>query len=285
MVKKAIVAIAGLGTRFLPLSKVIPKELWPLVDKPIIQYLLEEILDSGIKEVIFVTRPGECLTLDYFQKKLKSKKIFYSRYKSHFLEDLKKLEEISKKIKFWRVVQKEPLGSAHAVLQAEKLLKKEPCAVLWADDVIQSKIPCLKQLIQIFEKYKSPIIALSQVSKESVQFYGIIKGKKINAKIYKIEDFIEKPSIKEAPSRLAIVGRYIITPEIFEQLKKTHFDIKSDITLSQTVVELAKKGKNVYGYKFEGKWLECGNKVAYLKSNFYLSLVHPKFGKELKNLK
>ena len=153
---------------------------------------------------------------------------------------------------------------------------------MWADDVVESKTPCLLQLIKVFKKYQRPVIALARVPKESFQFYGMIKGKKTGNRIYQIEDFIEKPSIKESPSDLAIVGKYIITPEIFDYLRKTHFDLKSDITLSETVIDIARDGKEVYGYEFEGKWLECGNKLAYLKSNLYLSLKHPQFGKELR---
>lgn len=282
MVKKAIITIAGLGTRFLPLSKVLPKELWPLVDEPVIQYIVEEAIDSKIKEIIFVSRPNENLTWNYFKKRLKSKKILFSKYKDHFLPQLEKLEKILKKVNFRQVFQKKPLGSSHAILQAEKLVKNEPCAVLFADDVIESKIPCLLQLINIFKKLKKPVIGLCKVPKESFKFYGIIKGKKIGPRVYEIEDSIEKPSIEKAPSNLAIVGRYIITPEVFSQLKKHRFSLKSDITLSTTLVEMAKKGEKIYGYEFEGKWLECGNKLSYLKSNFYLSLKHPLFGKKLK---
>jgi len=282
-IKKAIIPIAGLGTRFLPLSKAMPKEFWPLVDKPVIQYIVEEARDSGIKEIIFVNKPKKELVIDYFTKKLKSKKTSFSKYKSHFLKELDNLENISKEIHFSQVFQKAPLGAAQAVFQAKNFVKNEPCAVLWADDVVKSKTPCLLQLIKAFKKYKKPIIALYGVPKESFQFYGMIKGKKIAGRVYQIKDFIEKPTIKEAPSNLAIVGKYIITPEVFNRLKKTSFDLKSDITLSTTLIEMAKKGEKVYGYEFEGKWLECGNKLAYLKSNLYLSLKHPQFGKELKN--
>jgi len=282
MIKKAIIPIAGLGTRFLPLSKVLPKELWPLGDKPVLQYIIEEAQASGIKEIIFVNKPEKKLVWDYFKKKLKSKKILEAKYKNHFLKELENLESISKDISFSQTFQKEPLGAAHAVFQAKNLVGREPCAVLWADDVVESKTPCLLQLIKVFKKYQKPIIALARVPKESFQFYGMIKGKEIENRIYRIENFVEKPSVKESPSDLAIVGKCIITPKVFDCLKKTHFDLKSDITLSETLVEVARDGKEVYGYEFEGKWLECGNKLAYLKSNLYLSLNHPQFGKELK---
>jgi UTP--glucose-1-phosphate uridylyltransferase len=282
-VRKAIIPVAGLGSRFLPLSKEVPKELWPLADKPVIQYIVEEARDAGIEEIIFVSKPGREMAFDYFKNRLKSKKTSFARYKSHFQKDLENLEDISKKIVFHQVFQKEPLGAAHAVFQAEKFIGKEPCAVLWADDVVESKVPCLLQLIKIFNKYQKPVIAIYRVPKESFHFYGMIKGKKIGNRLYRFEDFIEKPETKKSPSDLAIVGKYIITPEIFERLRKTRFDLKSDITLSTTVVDIAKEGGDVYGYDFEGKWLECGNKLAYLKSNFYLSLKSPQFGKKLKS--
>ena len=282
MIKKAIIPVAGLGTRFLPLTKTVPKELWPLVDKPVLQYIVEEAYESGIREIIFVNKPGNTLVNSYFGEKLKAKKASYSKYKSHFIKDLEKLEKISKNISFSHVFQKEPLGNSHAVLQAEKLIGKNPCAVLWADDVVESKVPCLKQLIRVFTKYKKSVIALYKIPKKSFQFYGMIKGKKIAKRTYRIKDFIEKPKIKESPSNLAIVGKYIITPQVFEYLRKTSFNLKSDITLSATLVDMAKDNKDILGYEFEGKWIECGNKLAYLKSNFYLSLKDPRFGKELK---
>ena len=281
-IKKAIIPIAGLGTRFLPLSKAVPKELWPLIDKPVLQYIIEEAAASGIKEIIFVNKPGKELVNDYFKKKLKSEKVSFSKYKSHFLGELQNLEKISKDISFSQVFQKTPLGAANAVLQAKKIVGKEPCAVLWADDVVESKTPCALQLIKVFEKYQKPVIALYRIPKESFQFYGMVEVEKISKRLFRIKRVVEKPSIDKSPSNLAIVGKYIITPEVFDELQKTSFTLKTDITLSITLSEMAKVGFEIYGYEFEGKWLECGNKLAYLKSNLYLSLKHPQFGKELK---
>lgn len=285
-VRKAIVLIAGLGTRFLPLSKVFPKELWPLVDIPTLQYIIEETWLSGIEKVIFVNRPEKRRVLDYFKKYFQRnpelEEILKKRKRNYLLKELKKLEKISKKISFAQVFQKVPLGASHAILSAEKFVRNEPCAVLYGDDIVESKVPCLLQLIKIFEKYQKPIVALYRVPQESFPSYGMIEGEKIDKNLYKIKRVVEKPSIKEAPSDLAIVGKHIITPEVFEHLKKTSFDLETDISLSQSLSEMAEAGENIYGYEFEGKWLECGNKLAYLKSNFYLSLKHPQFGKELK---
>ena len=281
-VRKAIIPIAGLGTRFLPLSKVVSKEFWPLVDKPVLEYIVEEAVASGIKEIIFVINPGKKIAHDYFKKKLKSKKILKAKYKNHFLNQLEKLEALSKKISFSSVVQEKPLGDGDALLKAQKLIKKEPCAALWADDVVESKIPCLLQLIRVLKKYEKPVIALYRVPKSSFQFYGMVGVKKVDNRTYRITKIIEKPSIKESPSDLAIVGKSIITDEVFNYLRRAKFGERGEIGLTETLAEMVKAGVDIYGYEFEGKWLECGNKLAYLKSNLYLSLKHPQFGKELK---
>jgi UTP--glucose-1-phosphate uridylyltransferase len=285
-VKKAIIPIAGLGTRFLPLTKVFPKELWPLVDKPVIQYIVEEAAASGIKEIIFVNRPDKKEVQDYFKKYINKipelEEILKWRKKNHLLKELKNLEKITKNISFSYVFQKEPLGAAHAVLQTKNLVKKESCAVMWADDIVESKVPCLLQLIKVFQKYQKPVIALYRIPRESFQFYGMVEVEKISKRLYKIKRMAEKPSIEEAPSNLAAVGKLIITPEVFDRLKKIHFPLKTDIALDEFLGKMAESGEDIYGYEFEGKWLECGNKLAYLKSNLYLSLKHPQFGFELK---
>ena len=286
-IKKAIIPIAGLGTRFLPLSKVVPKEFWPLVDKPVIQYIVEEAVASGIKEIIFVHRPDRKEAQDYFKKYINKipelEEVLKQRRKNHLLRELKNLEKISKNISFSYVLQKEPLGASQAVFQARNLAKKESCAVMWADDVVESKVPCLSQLIKVFQKYKKPVIALYRIPKESFQFYGMVEVEKITKRLFKIKRVVEKPLIREAPSNLAIVGKHIITSEVFDYLEKTPFSLKTDITLSVTLGEMAESRKEIYGYEFKGKWLECGNKLAYLKSNFYLSLKHPLFGPKIKN--
>ena len=281
-VKKAIIPVAGLGTRFLPLSKAVPKELWPLVDKPVIQYIVEEAKASGIKEIIFVTRPKRDLVFDYFENKLRTKRVSKAKYRNHFQEDLKKLEKLTKGISFSRVFQKNPLGDGHALLQAKDLVKKEPCAVLWADDVVESKTPCLLQLIKVFEECKKSVLGLARVPKESFQFYGMIEGNKTKGRTYKIKRIAEKPEPKDSPSNLAVVGRYILTPDVFNFLEKADYNQRGEIVLDEVLSEKLKDGLEVCGCEFEGKWLECGNKSAYLKSNLYLALKHPRFGKELK---
>lgn len=284
--RKAVIPIAGLGTRFLPLSKILPKELWPLVDKPVLQYIVEEALFSGIKEIIFVSRPEKKLILDYFNKYLKKnyqlEKVLKSRKKNNLLKEVKDLERISKKISFSLVTQKRPWGDGHAVLQAEKIVKKEPFAVLFGDDVVESKIPCLLQLLQVFKKYQKPVLALNALPKEKLSSYGIVKIKKIKKNIYQIKDIVEKPKAGKAPSSLAVVGKYILTPDIFNYLRKVKKNQAQEIILAEGLRGMIRAGKKILGVKFEGKWLECGNKPAYLKSNLYLCLKHPQFGKDLK---
>jgi len=282
-IKTAIILIAGRGTRFLPLTKVLPKELFPLVDKPILQYIVEEAINSGIKKIIFVASPekekypSSRQTLAYFRKQ----KIGESLKKKKDSKELEKLNNLLKKATFQKVTQEKPLGDGHAILMAEKLVKEEPCAVLFCDDVVESKTPCLSQLIKVFKKYKKPVVALKKLPKEKLSSYGVVKVKKEKEKVYKIEDIKEKPLVKEAPSNLAIVGKYIITPEVFKFLKKSS-SVKGEIRFSGALGEMIRDKKEIFGCEIEGKWLECGNKIAYIKSIIYLSLKRPEFKKELR---
>jgi len=286
-IRKAIIPIAGLGTRFLPLSKVFPKELWPLVDKPVIQYIVEEAVNSGIKEIIFVIRPERKEVLDYFKKYLKRtpelEEVLKIQKKNHLLAELKNLEKITKKISFSYILQEKPLGDGDAILRAKRLVGKKPCAVLFGDDIVESKVPCLLQLTKIYEKYQKPVIALHRLPRKKLPSYGVVGGRKIKNRLFKIEKIIEKPvSLKETSSNLAIIGKRIITPEVFDYLEKNSPNLTGEINLTETMAQMVKEGKEIYGWEIEGKWLECGNKLAYLKSNLYLSLKHPQFGKELK---
>jgi len=281
-VKKAIIPVAGLGTRFLPLSKVIPKELWPLVDKPVIQYIIEEAKSSGISEIIFVITPEKKIVLNYFKKSPKIEKILKERKRDHLLEEIRILEGLCRDLSFSFVFQKKPLGDGHAVLQAQKIVGEEPVAALWADDVVDSKIPCLLQLLKVFKTCQKPVLAPYRLPKERLPFYGIIDVEKIASRLYKIKKIVEKPSVEEAPSNLALVGKYVLTPEVFYYLKKAKIGKRGEIILSEVLDKMVKDGKIVYGYEFEGRWLECGNKLGWLESHLYLSLKHPQYGDKLK---
>lgn len=281
-IKKAIIPLAGLGTRFLPLSKVLPKELWPLVDKPMIQYIIEEAKASDIRQIIFVLNPETKDILDYFKKSPKIEKILKERKKDHLLVELKNLEEICQDISFSYVIQRKPLGDGHAVLQAKNLIGEEPFFVLYPDDIVESKAPCLLQLIQVFKTSQKSVIALSRLPKERLPSYGVVAGEKITNRLYKIKKIIEKPAIEEAPSDLAIVGKEILTPEVFSYLQKAKPQKRGEIGLTEVLAEMINDGKIIYGYEIEGKWLECGDKIGWLKSHLYLSLKHPQFGEKLK---
>ena len=283
MIKKVIIPVSGLGTRFLPQSKVLPKEFFPLVDKPVIQYIIEEVMSSGAKQVVFVVNPNRNLVSDYFRKDLNLNNLLKNNNKDHLLEELEKIEEISKKISFSFVFQKRPLGNGHAILQAKnKIGKNEPYGVLFNDDIIVSKTPCFLQLSKIFETYQKPIIALKKVPKQEVYHYGIVKVEKIANRFYKIKDVVEKPAIDSAPSDLAIVGRYILTPEIFAILEKIPLKKNKELLLTDAFEKMLENQKTIYGYEIEGDWMECGDKERWIKSNLELSLRHPEFGPKLK---
>lgn len=282
-VKKAIILTAGLATRFLPLSKAVPKELLPLADKPTLQYILEEALASGINEVIFVVSPGKkTAILNYFKKTPKLEKILKERKKEEILTELKKAEKLGQSFSFSFATQKEPLGDGHAILHAKKMSENESCAVFFIDDILVSKTPCLSQLMQIYKTCKKPVIALKRLPSEKLPFYGIVETEKIASRLHKIKRIIEKPSAESAPSDLAVMGRYIITPEVFQYLKGLSPNAKKEIILANALEKMVRDGKIVYGYEVEGDWLECGNKKLWLKSNVYFSLKHPEFGSDIK---
>lgn len=282
-IKKAIIPIAGLGTRFLPLSRVVPKELWPLVDIPVIQYIIKEAKQAGIEEIIFVLKPNNKRVLDYLKPSPKIEKILKDKKRQDILSELKSLQEVFKNINFSYVLQKKPLGDGHAILQAAKLIKDEPVVCMFGDDIIESKTPAVSQLAKLFRTCQKPIIGLYRVVKEKIPHYGVVSIEKIANRIYKIKDIIEKPSLEQALSSLAIVGRYILTPEVFYYLRKARPSKKGEIILAEIFNnQMLRQGKVIYGCEIEGTWLECGDKLRWLKSNLYLSLKHPKYGPELK---
>jgi len=282
-IKKAIIPLAGLATRFLPLSKVVSKELWPLVDLPMIHYVIEEARSSGIEEIIFVLSPDKKKILDYLKPSPKIEKILKDRKKGEILEEVKKIEEPFKDISFSYVFQKKPLGDGHAILQAAKLVEQEPVACMFVDDIINARTPGVLQLIKIFKTCQKSIVGLYRVAQEKISHYGIVGVEKIAHRLFKVKKIIEKPSLEQAPSDLAIVGRYILTPDVFGYLKKAKPNKKGEIILADVFNnQMLEDNKLIYGYEIEGDWLECGDKLRWLKSNLYLSLEHPKYGPELK---
>ena len=288
-IKKVVIPIAGLGTRFLPLSKILPKELWPLVDKPIIQYIVEEAKNSGICDIIFVISPEKKVVLDYFkkyylQKSPKLEKTLKDRKKQELIKELVNLEELCQDLNFSFVMQKKPLGDGHAILQAKELIGEEPFGVLFGDDIVDSKVPCLFQLAKIFKTCQKPIVALQRVPKEKLCSYGVVGVEKIANRLFKVKKFVEKPPIETAPSDLAIVGKYILTPEVFDYLKKIKPTKTGEIILANAFAKMIEDGKMIYGYEFEGEWLECGTKDGWVQCSFQVSLKHPKFAPQLKGI-
>lgn len=283
-IKKAIIPVAGMATRFLPLSKAVPKELWPLVDKPIIQYIIDEAKESGIKEIIFIIKPKEKKLQEYIKPSQELEKKLKERKKDKILEEIKELEKDLSGISFTYITQNKALGDGHALLQAGRRIKDEPVASLFADDIIYSQTPCVMQLEKIYKTCLKPVVALYKVPEERLPYYGIPDVDKIANRVYKLKRIIEKPKPEEAPSNFAIVGKHILTPEVFHFLKKAKPSQKGEIILAEVFENMLKGGKLIYGYEIEGKWLECGNKHEWLKSNIYLAIKHPQYGAEIKKV-
>jgi len=281
-IKKAIIPVAGLGTRFLPLSKAVPKEFLPLVDKPVIQYIVEELKKSGITEIVFVVNPKEKKIANYFKNSPEIENILIKRKKEKLLKELKDFENIFEGISFSFATQKKPLGDGHAILQAAKMAGKEPVAVSFGDDIIDGDEPALLQLINIFKTCDSPVIALKSLPQEKLPAYGVVSVEKIANNLFKIKKIIEKPDPQNIPSNLAIVGKYVLTPEVFDYLKKATPSKKGEIILAEVFDKMLSDGKVIYGYELKGEWLECGDKLKWLKSFLYFSLKDPRYREELK---
>jgi len=281
-VKKAIFPIAGMATRFLPLSKVISKEFLPLVDKPLVHYAVEEALRSGIKEIQLVTRKNQKDVGEYFASNPELEKLLQERNKKDELEMLKELNEEMKEIKFSSVIQKKASGNVDAICQAKEFAGKDPVGVFFCDDIIHSKeIPGFQQLKEMYETCQRPVIALKRMPKDQLHKYGVVDVEKIANNVYKIKKVVEKPK-GEPPSDLVIVGRYIITPEVFEVIDKNKSMRMDDYSISQVLGEMAEEGKVIYGYEIKGEWLECGDKPTWFKSFLTLLLDHPEFGPKAK---
>lgn len=276
IIKKAIFPVAGLGTRFLPASKNVPKELFPIVDKPVIHYLVEEAINSGIEQIIFITKVGKHILEDYFDRSFELEYFLRRRAKKDLLE---KICHISKMAKFYFIRQDEPKGTADAVLRAREIIGNEPCAVMYGDDLIDSKIPALKQIMKVYDERGGPVMALSRVPKKNAHLYGIVKGEKIGQRTYRLLEMAEKPEVPF--SDLAIISRYIITPEIFTAIKTIKPGAFGEVWLTDAFKILLKK-INIYGYEFEGDLYDCGTKTGYLKANIAFGLKDKQIRKELK---
>jgi UTP--glucose-1-phosphate uridylyltransferase len=271
VIRKAVFPAAGLGTRFLPATKAQPKEMLPLVDKPIIQYGVEEAVASGVDNIILVTGRGKNAIEDHFDVSVELESFLEARGKKELLAEIR---NISNLINFAYVRQGEPLGLGHAVLVTRALVGDEPFAVILGDDVIDANPPALRQMIDVFEEVDGPVLAVERVPREDVSKYGIIDADEIRPGVYRIKDLVEKPPREEAPSDLAIIGRYILTPDIFPALAATVSDRTGEIQLTNGLRQLLKT-RPIYGYHVEGVRHDTGNKLGFLKAVVYFALRRP----------
>ena len=270
-VKKAVIPVAGLGTRFLPATKTVPKELLPIVDVPSIQYVVQEAVDAGIEEIIFVTGRGKDAIEDHFDEAPELEQILTDRGNTEMVKALRRIAEM---IEVVSVRQKRPLGLGHAVLCARDLVGGEPFAVMLADDLVDSEVPCIRQLVDIFNRKEESVIALMQVPLEEVHQYGVIEGKEIEPRIYEIQRTVEKPVSSEAPSRMAIIGRYVLRPEIFEILQKQPPGRGGEIQLTDGLAQLARRRK-MFGCVFAGERYDIGDKFGFVRATVAYALKRP----------
>jgi UTP--glucose-1-phosphate uridylyltransferase len=278
-VKKAVIPAAGLGTRFLPSNKAHPKEMMNIFDKPSIQYIVEEASASGIEDILIILGRNKNSIEDHFDKSYELEDKLKIKGKEKLLHEVKKISELAN-IHYIR--QKEPLGLGHAVYCAKSFVGNEPFAVMLGDDIVKSEKPCIKQLIDIYNEYNSTILGVQEVENKNVSKYGIIKGKNIKDKIYKVEDLVEKPSVEEAPSNIAILGRYVINPEIFRILKNTKPGSGNEIQLTDDLKNLLNI-ENIYSYTFEGKRYDVGNKQGFLEATVEFALEDDEYGDSFKS--
>ena len=277
-IKKAVFPVAGLGTRFLPATKAMPKEMLPVVDKPIIQYAVEEALASGIEQIIFVTGSGKGALEDHFDRNLNLEKTLRDREKKELLRTVESV--VPNKAHFVYTRQSEPLGLGHAIWCARDIVGDEPFAVLLADDLIQSNVPVLHQMINEFDRLRASMMAIIEVAPEDTDKYGIIKADKAFNGTVQVRSMVEKPSPEEAPSNLAVIGRYILTPRIFQHLGKQKKGAGNEIQLTDSMSALLKE-QPIFGYKFKGRRFDFGDKAGFLLANLAFALERPEMREKL----
>lgn len=271
IVRKAIIPAAGLGTRFLPATKLVPKELLPIVDTPVIQYNVQEVADAGVETVILITGKGKSNILDHFDVNddLKHKLEKEGRY--DLVSTLDKTESL---VQFVGVRQGAPRGLGHAVLCARDVIGDEPFLVLLGDDLVDSEVPCSKQMVEIYQRYGKSVVALMEVPSAEVYRYGVCGGTELEPGVFELNYMVEKPRPKDAPSNLAVIGRYILSPRIFEFLEKTSPGRNGEIQLTDAMAQLMKE-EGFIGYRFEGKRYDAGEKLGFIKANIAYALKRP----------
>ena len=279
-VRKAVITVAGLGTRFLPVTKAQPKEMLPLVDKPTIQYSVEEAIASGIEQVILVTGSGKRAIVDHFDRSRELEYYLELRGKTDLLEILAEVDALTNRVSLVYVQQKEPLGLGHAVFQAEKIVQGEPCAVMLPDDVLLGPTPVLRQLIEAYERTGATVVAARRVPRDQVSRYGVVATGASDGNLHEVTDLVEKPSPEEAPSDLVILGRYVLAPDVFAALARTEAGAGQEIQLTDAIRQTIKTGR-VVALEFEGDYYDTGTIPGYLKANLALALKRPDLREEM----
>jgi len=277
-VRKAVIPAAGFGTRFLPATKAQPKEMIPIVDKPTIQYNVEELIDAGIEEILIITSRNKGSIIDHFDYSPELESALEQKGKNDLLEISKGISEM---VDIHFIRQKEAKGLGHAILYAKTFVGDEPFAVLLGDDVVYSDQPCIGQLIDVYNKYEASVLGVQQVKEENVSKYGIIEGDLIEDRTYAVKGMIEKPSIEEAPTNVAILGRYVLTPEIFDVLKETDKGKGGEIQLTDAILKLGDTQK-IYAYDFIGRRYDAGNKLGFMEASVEYALRHDEIKDDFK---
>src|SRR5579862_7222996 len=283
-VRKAVFPAAGLGTRFLPATKAQPKEMLPLVDKPLIQYGVEEAMQSGVRNIIIVTGRGKSAIEDHFDVSFELEHLLETRHKKDLLATVRAVSDMIN-VSYTR--QKEALGLGHAVLRARELVGEEPFAVILSDDVIDADVPCLRQLLDVYEFYAAPVVALMEVPADRVSAYGVVDAEPVahnggRDRLYRIRNLVEKPKASEAPSNLAIIGRYILTPEVFRSLEAVEPGAGGEIQLTDGLKHML-RNRPIYGYKFEGRRYDAGDKQGFLEATVELALKRHDLGQAFRD--
>jgi UTP--glucose-1-phosphate uridylyltransferase len=277
-VRKAIITAAGWGTRFLPITRSQPKEMLPLLDKPLIQYAVEEAINSGIEHMIMITSLGKRAIEDYFDRSFELEYFLEHKGETKLLKEMK---ELSNLVDVCYVRQKEQLGLGHAVLTASDVVGDEPFAVILPDDIVDSNVPVLKQMLEVYAQYGTNVIAVEAVGTQDISKYGIIEAKKVSDRTYQVLGLVEKPEPAQAPSNLGVVGRYILSPQIFGVLESTPRGRGKEIQLTDAL-QLLLKQQAIYAYEFEGKRYDTGTPLGWLKATVSFALKHPDYGPELR---
>lgn len=277
-VRKAIITAAGWGTRFLPITKAQPKEMLPLVDKPLIQYAVEEAVNSGIEQVILITAMGKQAIEDYFDRSFELEYILEQKGDVRRLQEIRELSDL---VNVCYIRQKEQLGLGHAILTAKDIVGREPFAVLLPDDIVDSKVPVLKQMVEVYEQYKTNVVAVDRVGSQDTTEYGIIEPKKISSHIYQVLSLAEKPEPAQALSNLGVVGRYILMPQIFDVLEATPLGKNQEIQLTDAL-QLLLRQQAILAYEFEGVRYDTGTPLGWLEAIIAFALKHPDIGQKLR---